>query len=57
MLETYNGKNSATPNMLNGGEHRELPNALKAEDVKRRLNEAEAFTKEHPGTSKAPQKK
>jgi sialate O-acetylesterase len=56
MYEIYTGKKSALPNILNGGEHRELTNALKAEDVKRRLNEAETFIKEHPNTSKAPQK-
>lgn len=56
MYEIYTGKKSATPNTLNGGEHRDLRNALKAEDVKRRLNEAETFIREHQPTSKATQK-
>jgi len=56
MYEIYTGKKSATPNILNGGEVRELTNALKAEDVKRRLKEAETFIKEHQDTSKAAQK-
>lgn len=56
MYEIHTGKKSATPNILNGVEFRELRNALKAEDVKRRLNEAETFIKEHPDTSKAAQK-
>ena len=34
----------------------ELTNALKAENVKRRLKGAETFINEHPDTSKAPQK-
>ena len=55
MYVIYTGKKSATPNILNGGEFRELTKALKAEDVKRRLKEAETFIKEHQGaaTSKA----
>ena len=56
MYEIYTGKKSATPNILGGVEHRDLRNALKAEDVKRRRNEAETFIKEHPDTGKAPQK-
>ncbi len=56
MFEVYTGKKSATPNVLNGAEVRELTNALKAEDMKRRLKEAETFIKEHQDTSKAPQK-
>ena len=56
MYEIYTGKKSATPNSLNGVEHRDLRNALKSEDVKRRRNEAETFIKEHPDTSNAPQK-
>lgn len=56
MYEIYMGKKSATPNILNGVEFRDLRNALMAEDVKRRLKEAEAFIKEHQGTNKAPQK-
>jgi hypothetical protein len=56
MYEIYTGKKSAIPNILNGGEVRELTKALKAEDVKRRLKEAETFIMEHQDTSKAPQK-
>ena len=55
MCEIYTGKKSATPNILSGVELRDLRNALKAEDVKRRLKEAETFIKEHQDatTSKA----
>ncbi|MBN2438692.1 MAG: hypothetical protein JXL20_08840 [Deltaproteobacteria bacterium] len=55
MYEIYTGKKSATPNILNGAEVRVLTEALKAEDVKRRLKEAETFMKEHQdaATSKA----
>ncbi len=56
MYEIYTGKKSATPNILGGVEFRDLRTALKAEDVKRRLQEAEAFIKEHQATSKAVQK-
>lgn len=56
MYEIYTGKKSATPRILNGVEFRELRNALKAEDVKRRLMEAETFIKEHQDTSKPSQK-
>ena len=56
MYEIYTGKKSATPNILNGGEFRELTNALKAGDVKRRLNEAETFIKEHQDAGNAPPK-
>ncbi|MCX6877279.1 MAG: hypothetical protein NTW21_26245 [Verrucomicrobia bacterium] len=55
MYEIYTGKKSATPNILEGVEFRDLGNALKAEDVKRRLNEAETFIKEHQATSNAAQ--
>ena len=47
MYEIYTGKKSATPNILDGVEFRDLRNALKAEDVKRRLKETETFIKEH----------
>ena len=47
MYEIFTGKKSATPNILDGVEFRDLRNALKAEDVKRRLKEAETFIKEH----------
>ncbi len=56
MYEIYTGKKSATPNILDGVEFRDLRNALKAEDVKRRLHEAETFIKEHQATSRAPLK-
>ncbi len=56
MYENYIGKKSATPNILNGAEVRELTNALKAEDVKRRLKEAETFLKQHQATTKSAQK-
>ena len=56
MYEIYTGKKSATPNILDGVEFRDLRNALKAEDVKRRLKEAETFIKAHHDTSKVPQK-
>lgn len=46
MYEIYTGKKSAPPNILDGVEFRDLRNALRAEDVKRRLNEAETFIKE-----------
>ncbi len=53
MYEIYTGKKSATPNILDGVEFRDLRNAFKAEDVKHRLKEAEDFIKEHQDTSKA----
>ena len=53
MYEIYTGKKSATPNILDRVEFRDLRNALKAEDVKHRLKEAEDFIKEHQDTSKA----
>lgn len=56
MYEIYTGKKSAIPNILNGGEFRKLTEALKAEDVKRRLKEAEDFIRAHQDMSKAPQK-
>jgi len=56
MYEIYTGRKSAIPNILNGAEVRGLTKALKAEDVKRRLKEAETFIMEHQDTSKAPQK-
>jgi hypothetical protein len=42
--------------MLDGAEVRDLRNALKAEDVQRRLNEVETFIKEHQPTGNAAQK-
>jgi len=51
MYEIYTGKKSATPDILNGKEFRELTEALKAEDVKRRRKEAETFIKEHQGAA------
>jgi hypothetical protein len=40
MFQIYTGKNSSTPGVLHGGEIRGLINALKAEDMKRRVEEA-----------------
>jgi sialate O-acetylesterase len=51
LYEIHTGKKSATPNILNGRELRELTDALKSEDVKRRRHEAETFLKEHPGAA------
>ncbi len=56
LYQIYTGKKSAIPNILNGAERRELTNALKAEDTKRRRNEAETFLKEHPATDSPAQK-
>ena len=56
LYEIYTGKKSAIPNILNGAERRELTNALKAEDTKRRRNEAETFLKEHPANDSPAQK-
>ena len=53
MYEIYTGKKNATPKILDRRESGELAKALKAEDVKRRLKEAETFIKEHQDTSKA----
>ena len=54
MYEIYTGKKSATPNILDRRESGDLAKALKAEDVKRRLKEAETFIREHQATNKAP---
>lgn len=56
MYEIYTGKKSATPNILDRRESGELAKALYAEDMRRRLKEAEMFIKEHQGTSQAPTK-
>ncbi len=45
MFEIYTGKKSAAPGILNGGEMRELTNALKTEDQKRQIEEAKALLK------------
>jgi sialate O-acetylesterase len=45
MYEIYTGKKPATPGILNDLEARNLTNALKAEDLKRRLEEAKAMLK------------
>jgi hypothetical protein len=52
----YTGKQSAVPNLLNEEETAALHEALKAEDGKRRLKEAEAVIKQHPPTGKPAQK-
>ncbi len=51
-IAIFSGKTSATPNVPNGVEVRELTNASRAEDVRRRLKEAENFIKEHQGTNR-----
>jgi sialate O-acetylesterase len=45
MYEIYTGKKPATPGVLHGGEMRELSHALKAENLKRRIEEAKALLK------------
>ena len=40
MYQIYTGKKPSTPGVLHGGEMRELTQALKAEDMKRRVEEA-----------------
>jgi len=47
MYEIYTGKKSATPNVLNRAESRELTKALMAEDLKRRLKESEMFIRDY----------
>lgn len=43
MYEIYTGKNSKTPGILERAEHGELVKALKADDLKRRIEEAKAL--------------
>lgn len=50
MYEIYTGKKGSTPNVLNNAELRELTKALRAEDLKRRLKEAEMFIKQQQDT-------
>lgn len=45
MYEIYTGKKSALPNVLDRKEHAELENALRAEDLKRRIFEAKELLK------------
>jgi hypothetical protein len=45
MYAMYTGKKPATPGVLHQGEMRELSHALKAEDLKRRIEEAKALLK------------
>ena len=40
MFEIYSGKKPSSPGVLNRGETRELIEALKKEDLKRRVDEA-----------------
>ena len=40
MYEIYTGRKSKAPGSLDRGEHAELAKALKAEDLKRRIEEA-----------------
>ena len=43
MFQIYTGKNSSIPGVLHDGEKGELIRALKAEDLKRRIEEAKAL--------------
>ncbi|MCA9010951.1 MAG: hypothetical protein KDB01_14465 [Planctomycetaceae bacterium] len=45
MYHIYTGKDTSTPGVLNIGEKRELIQSLKAEDLKRRLDEARTLLK------------
>lgn len=47
MYQLYTGKKTEVPNELSRGENGELAKVLKAEDMNRRLKEAEAFILEH----------
>lgn len=47
MYEIYSGKKSATPNVLDGREQGVLNKALQAEDLKRRIIEAQELLKAH----------
>lgn len=46
MFQIYTGKNTSTPGILNEGEKRQLIQALKAEDLKRRSEEAKDLLKD-----------
>ena len=46
MYQIYTNKKPAAPGVLNGGETRELIQALKAEDMKRRVEEAKRLIHE-----------
>lgn len=45
LFQIYTGKSTARPGVLGEGERRELVNALKAEDLKRRIEEAKGLVK------------
>ncbi len=45
MYENYTGKKPKTPNLLDAAEERDLMQALKADDLKRRIEEAKALLK------------
>ncbi|MEI6604802.1 MAG: hypothetical protein WCP35_05800 [Verrucomicrobiota bacterium] len=45
MYELYTGKKTKTPGVIDGGESGQLGNALKAEDLKRRIEEAKTLLK------------
>ena len=45
MYEIYTGKKTKTPNVLDRVEQRDLTNALKAEDLKRQIEDAKALLK------------
>ena len=53
MYQIYTGKKSVNSNVLDRVEQRDLINALRAEDGKRRLKEAETFIQEYPSASEA----
>ncbi len=56
LYRIYTGKKSAVPDILDEEEASALGEALKAEDIKRRVTEAKAFIKKHQDTGKAAQK-
>lgn len=47
MYEIYTGKKSKSPGVLDGAEQRDLINALKADDLKRRIAEAKILLQEN----------
>lgn len=47
MYQIYTGKKSKAPGVIDGAEHRELANALKADDLKRRIEEAKSVLLEN----------
>jgi hypothetical protein len=45
MYELYTGKKPKTPGIIDAGESRALSSALRAEDLKRRIEDAKALLK------------